>query len=135
MGSSGRRRAFDRVPAPAARAAARYGRGARTRAEAPMSDEFLDQDATAQAQLVRRRELSPEELVRAAICRSEERNPALGAFVHLAHERALERAKDPALPDGPFRGVPFAMKDLGGPEAGEPHHAGMAFLKRHAYRE
>jgi amidase len=100
-----------------------------------MSDEFLDQDATAQAELVRRRELSPEELVRAAIRRYEARNPSLGAFIHPALERALDRAKDSALPDGPFRGVPFAMKDLGGAEAGEPHHAGMAFLKRAGWRE
>jgi amidase len=100
-----------------------------------MSDEFLDRDATHQAELVRRRELSPVELVRAAIRRCEARNPELGAFVHLGLERALERAGDAALPDGPFRGVPFAMKDLGGPEAGEPHHAGMRFLKKAGWRE
>ena len=69
------------------------------------------------------------ELVRAAVRRCEARNPELGAFIHLGLERALERAEDPALPDGPFRGVPFAMKDIGGPEAGEPHHAGMGFLQ------
>ena len=100
-----------------------------------MSDEFLDRDATAQAELIRRRELTPEELVRAAIRRYEARNPALGAFIHPALERALERARDPGLQGGPFRGVPFAMKDIGGAEAGEPHHAGMAFLKRAGWRE
>jgi len=100
-----------------------------------MSDDFLDRDATAQAELVRRRELSAPELVEAAIRRLEARNPALGAFIHLGLERALERAKDPSLPDGPFRGVPFAMKDLGGAEAGQPHHAGMAALKRAGWTE
>jgi amidase len=100
-----------------------------------MSDEFLDRDATHQAELVRRRELSAGELVRAAIRRYEARNPRLGAFIHPALERALARAEDPALPDGPFRGVPFAMKDLGGPEAGEPHHGGLAIAKKAGYRE
>jgi amidase len=100
-----------------------------------MSDSFLDLDATAQAELVRRGELSASELVEAAIRRFEARNPALGAFVHPALERALEQAKDAALPEGPFRGVPFAMKDLGGAEAGQPHHAGMAALKRAGWTE
>jgi amidase len=100
-----------------------------------MSDAFLDLDATAQAKLVERGELAPAELVEAAIRRYEARNPVLGAFIHPALERALERAKDAALPGGPFRGVPFAMKDLGGGEAGLPHHAGMAFLKRAGWLE
>jgi amidase len=100
-----------------------------------MSDDFLDLDASAQAELVERGQLSPTELVEAAIRRFEARNPALGAFIHPALGRALERSKDAALPRGPFRGVPFAMKDLGGGEAGLPHHAGMAFLKRAAWIE
>jgi amidase len=100
-----------------------------------MSDDFLDLDATAQAELVRRGELSAPELVGAAIRRLEARNSALGAFIHLALERALERVKNAALPEGPFRGVPFAMKDLGGAEAGQPHHAGMAALKRAGWTE
>ena len=86
--------------------------------------------ATAQAELVRRRELSPQELVEAGVRRFEARNPALGAFIHPALERALARAKDPALPDGPFRGVPFAMKDLGGAEA----HADMGRVGHYLLR-
>lgn len=95
-----------------------------------MLDDVLDLDATAQADLVRRGEVSPAELVEGAIRRLETRNPKLGAFVHLALERALERAKDAALPAGPLRGVPFALKDIGGAEAGMPYHAGMGFLRR-----
>jgi amidase len=98
-------------------------------------DDALDLDATAQADLVRRGELAPAELVEAAVRRLEARNPRLGAFIHLGLERALERAKDARLPAGPFRGVPFAMKDLGGGEAGMPHHAGMAFLRRAGWVE
>jgi amidase len=98
-------------------------------------DSFLDLDATAQAELVRSGELSPAELVEAAIRRFEARNPALGAFIHPALERALDRAKEASLPPGPLRGVPFALKDLGAGEAGLPHHAGMAFLKRAGWVE
>lgn len=100
-----------------------------------MLDDVLDLDATAQAALLRRGEIAPPELTEAAIRRLEARNPRLGAFVHLALERALERAKDDALPEGPFRGVPFALKDLGAAEAGMPYHAGTAFLRRAGFVE
>jgi amidase len=86
-------------------------------------------DATAQAQLVRDGELSPSELVDAAIERLEALDPELNAVIHPALDRARQRAASPELQDGPFRGVPFAMKDVGGDEAGQPLHAGMRFLK------
>lgn len=93
-------------------------------------------DATAQADLVRRREVSPRELVDAAIARLEAVNPQLNAVIHTQLDEARARAADPAsLPDGPFRGVPFLMKDIGGPEAGQPNHAGSRLLKEIGYRE
>lgn len=98
-----------------------------------MSDPLARLDATAQAELVRRGELSPEELVEAGIRRLESLEPALGAFVHRSLELAKERGADP--PEGPFRGVPFALKDIGGPEAGQPQHAGMAALKAAGWTE
>jgi amidase len=92
-------------------------------------------DATAQAELVRQQKVSPRELVDAAIARLEEINPRIGAVIHPCLERARERADARDLPEGPFRGVPFLMKDLGGVEAGEPYHAGMSFLKEAGFRE
>jgi amidase len=44
-------------------------------------DELSTMDATAQAELVRRRELSPLELVDAAIARIERINPAINAVI------------------------------------------------------
>ena len=85
-------------------------------------------DATAQAKLVRDRELSPVELVDAAIERLEALDPKLNAVIHPALDRARSRAASKDLA-GPFRGVPFAMKDIGGEEQGQPIHAGMRFLK------
>ncbi len=98
-----------------------------------MSHDLATLDATAQAELVRRGDASPSELVDAAIARIKKLNPELNAVIHPRFERAREEAAG-ELPDGPFRGVPFLLKDLGGNLAGEPYHAGMQFLKRHDYR-
>lgn len=93
----------------------------------------LDLDAVGQAELVRNGEVSPAELVDAAIARIEARNPELNAVIHPRFEAARAEAAG-QLPDGPFRGVPFLVKDAVASMAGEPAHAGMAFLERHDYR-
>jgi len=98
-----------------------------------MSDELARLDAVAQAELVRRGKISPRELIEAAIARVERLNPQLNAVIHPALERARREAAG-ALPDGPLCGVPFLMKDIGGPEAGEPHHAGMRLMRDLDYR-
>jgi len=86
-------------------------------------------DATAQADLVRRRKVSPRELVDAAIARIEALNPRLNAVITTRFESARREASDAALPDGPFRGVPFLLKDLTCHSAGDPFHAGMQLLR------
>jgi len=95
-------------------------------------DEFALLDATAQAELVRRAEVSPLELVDAAIARIERGDPALNAVIHRRFEKAREEARGP-LPDGPFRGVPFLLKDLDGFSAGDPYHAGNRALAEAGY--
>jgi amidase len=94
-----------------------------------MSEELARLDATAQAELVRNGKISPAELVDAAIERIERVDPQLNSVIHRAFERGRERAAAADLPDGPFRGVPFLMKDIGGEEAGEPMHAGLRAAK------
>ena len=84
-------------------------------------------DATAQAELVRTGEVSPTELVDQAIARIERLNPTLNAIIHPRFERARVEAAAPA--DGPFRGVPFVLKDILGMQAGEPYHMGLRRLK------
>jgi amidase len=69
-------------------------------------------DATAQAELVRRGEVSPAELVDAAIARIEAVNPKLDAVIRTRFDQARQEAGG-SLPDGPFRGVPTLFKDLG----------------------
>src|SRR5947208_9952370 len=94
-----------------------------------MSDELALLDATAQAELVRQRTASPRELVDAAIARIERVNPKLNAVIIQRFEKAHAQADSPHLPAGPFRGVPFLLKDLTCHSAGDPYHAGMRLLR------
>ncbi|MCA9681051.1 MAG: amidase [Myxococcales bacterium] len=93
--------------------------------------EYDDLDATALAAMVQAGEVSPGELVEAAIERIEARNPAINAVVHRSYERARAQAADPALPQGPFRGVPFLLKDLKADDAGQPSTSASALLRQH----
>jgi amidase len=90
-------------------------------------------DACAQAELVRKHEATPAELVDAAIARIESVNPQLNAVVWERFEKAREEARSAQLPQGPFSGVPFLTKDLGCTTAGEPDSAGSRFLKQNGY--
>jgi len=91
--------------------------------------EPLDLDATGQAELVRRTEVKPQELVEAAIARAEKLDPQLNAVILPRYDEARGKAAGD-LPDGPFRGVPFLLKDLGANFAGWPNHNGMRALKK-----
>jgi amidase len=90
-------------------------------------------DATAQAELVRRGDISPLELVDAAIQRIQKVNPQLNAVVWERFEKARHEARSSDLPQGPFTGVPFLTKDLGCTTAGEPDSEGSRFLKSNGY--
>lgn len=98
-----------------------------------MTEDLARLDATAQAELVRIGEVSPEELAQAAIERAERLNPDLNAIIHPLYEQGLEESRG-ELPDGPFRGVPFLFKDLGAGLAGQPMHMGMKGLKEADFR-
>lgn len=98
-----------------------------------MSDELARLDATAQADLVRSGKLTAVELVEAAISRIEATNGEINAVIHPLFEEGLEAARG-ELPDGPFKGVPFLLKDLGAAFAGQPLHLGMNYLKERDFR-
>lgn len=91
-------------------------------------DELAWLDATAQAELVRRNELKPIELVEAAIARIERVNPQLNAVVFPLYDQARAAAEAENLPVGPFRGVPYLIKDLVASYAGARQTSGSAFL-------
>ena len=67
-------------------------------------------DAIGIAQLIRDGQISPGEVLQAAIERIECLNPSLNAVVERTFDRA--RTRVPLLADGPLYGVPFLLKDL-----------------------
>jgi Asp-tRNA(Asn)/Glu-tRNA(Gln) amidotransferase A subunit family amidase len=73
-------------------------------------DDYESYDALGLAGLVRAGEVKPRELLEAALARAERRNPAVNAIVIPMADEARRVAEDP--PAGPFRGVPFLLKDL-----------------------
>ena len=96
--------------------------------------ELSTMDATAQAELVQRKELTPLELVDAAIARIERVNPTLNAVIIPLYEDARAAAVSPDLPEGPFRGVPFLLKDIGAMQKGQPYYMGNRALRDADFR-
>lgn len=99
-----------------------------------MSAQLAELDAWEQAECVRRGELSPAELVEAAILRIERVDPHIHALVTCFFEAAREAARSSEPRGGPFGGVPFLMKDLGAMQAGQPYFAGNRALRDRGYR-
>ena len=91
-------------------------------------EEFAFMDATAQAELVRKKEVKPVELVDAAIERIERLNPSLNAVITPMYQQARDAVRG-QLPDGPFSGVPFLLKDLVASCAGIRLTCGSAFTR------
>lgn len=90
-------------------------------------EEYDQYDGLGLAELVRQGEVSPTEMVEEAIARIEALNPQLNAVIHKMYDQALETARN-RVEDGPFRGVPFLLKDMTAAYAGEPLRAGCRFL-------
>ena len=89
--------------------------------------ELSSLDATALANLVRSRSISPLELVEATIARIGQINPSLNAIVTPMYDQARAAAAQPV--SGPFGGVPFLLKDLFASYAGVRLTGGSRFLK------
>ena len=89
-------------------------------------------DATELAGLVAKGDVTPNELLDAALAAVEQRNPAIKAVV-LMNEGAARRAIADGLPHGPFRGVPFLIKDLGIEAKDFPSHNGSRLLANTKY--
>src|SRR4051794_39700696 len=79
--------------------------------------EYARFDALGLAALVATRQVSPRQLAAAAARAVEAINPAVNAVVETYPDR-IEDLDERTLGNGPFRGVPFLMKDVFGHEAG-----------------
>lgn len=85
-------------------------------------------DATDQAALVRTGEITTSELVSSTIERIRRLNPTLNAVITPAYQQAMD-AVSAGLPEGPFTGVPYLLKDLVVEAAGLRFCEGSSFLK------
>ena len=88
-----------------------------------LAEDYIALDATALADLVRHRQVSPAELVEAAITRLEQVEPRLAGMAEWTLDQARRAACEP-LADVPFAGVPFLLKDNMHGAAGVPYHNG-----------
>ncbi len=89
--------------------------------------EYENFDALGLASLVQRKEVKAEELLEAAIERTEARNPAINAVTMKLYDFGRQTIAN-GLPDGPFRGVPYLMKDLTASIAGVKMTRGSKFF-------
>jgi amidase len=74
------------------------------------ASDYAAHDATGLAALVKAREVSADDLLDAAIARIEQVNPQLNALAQTFYDHAKTQITA-GLPDGPFTGVPFLVKD------------------------
>ncbi len=85
--------------------------------------EYDTYDGLGMAELVRKKDISPAELCEEAIGRIERLNPALNAVINPMFDLGRKDIEN-GLPDGPFSGVPFLLKDLVAAYAGVPMTGG-----------
>jgi amidase len=85
--------------------------------------EYLKLDATGMAALVARGDVTAAELLDCAMARLDDVNPTLNAVVSNLEPQAREAIAG-GLPDGPFAGVPFLLKDVTTQMAGAVTSAG-----------
>src|SRR5260370_3467307 len=91
-------------------------------------EEYRREDGIALAGLIGQRDISANEVLETAIARAEHVNPAINAIVHKQYEQA-RKAVAAGLPEGPLKGVPYLIKDLGFFETGEPATFGSSLFR------
>lgn len=96
-------------------------------------NDYKKYDATGLAELIRKKEVSAAEVVEAAITRAEAVNPKINAIIHTMYGKAREATHVP-IPEGPFAGVPFLVKDLEFSLADEPMANGSVSMRHYIPR-
>src|SRR5581483_6846183 len=123
------------VPIDHARACRARGREPRRKEADPVrqptaplpavTTDFTDLDATGQAALIAKGECTPDELLEWTIAAIERVDPQVNAVV----VPLFDQARRQVAGDGPFRGVPTVLKDLGATLAGAPQYKGTRALR------
>jgi amidase len=93
-------------------------------------EDYIQHDALGLADLVRRGEVSPQELLDTALARTDQTHGQLNAVVRRLDEQARQRCAQPFDTQAPFAGVPFLLKDLFQDLAGLPSSCGSKPLSR-----
>lgn len=91
-------------------------------------EEYRRHDATSLADLVKKKEVTPAELLDTAIARAEEVNPKINAVVNKLYDLGKAQLKN-IDPTAPFAGVPYLIKDLGPQLKGTTYTCGSRILK------
>ena len=91
-------------------------------------DEYRAHDGLALAGLVRKGDVTASELLEQAVARASAVEPSINSIVEELYDRARREVKE-GLPAGPFRGVPFLLKDLGMALEGTVTTQGSRFFK------
>ncbi|WP_409275169.1 amidase family protein [Neobacillus sp. SCS-31] len=90
--------------------------------------EYKDYDGLGLAELVKKKEIHPRELVEEAIKKIEMLNPSLNAVINKMYEKGRLAAEETS-DDGAFAGVPMLMKDITQEIEGEPLTSGSRSLQ------
>lgn len=97
-------------------------------------EEYRKHDAVALAELIKKKEVTPSELLDIAIKRTEEVNPKINAVVTPCYDFAKEQQKQ-VNGNSVFAGVPYLIKDLGPELKGVRHTMGTRFMKDYIPKE
>lgn len=91
-------------------------------------EEYRDYDATGLAELIRKGDVHPRELMEVAVGEAERLNPKLNVMVERLYDEAMDAAEHPPE-EGPFAGVPYLIKDMVA-RRGTALTLGSAFMKK-----
>ena len=75
--------------------------------------EYATYDALGLAELVAKKQVSPKELAQTAVAAKEKVDPAVRSVVEI-YDDQIDDLDEARLGNGPFRGVPFLIKDVFG---------------------
>jgi len=91
-------------------------------------DEYSSFDATGLAELVSKGDVSAKELAQLAAAAVDKVNPELNAVIEVFADR-VDTLDESSLANGPFKGVPFFLKDLGPRQKGRRQEGGSRLMK------
>ena len=90
--------------------------------------EYTRYDGIGLADLIRKKEVTAKKLAELVLEAVQKINPTINAVIEVYDDR-FDKANELLLPERPFSGVPFFLKDLGATEAGKPQGMGSRLAK------